>query len=266
MGNCLLTALPGACTNTALSKIGGLRITVSYRSGESVAPCPVSLYASEALTVSADGAGYFTDSAGTQNYGASVSIPAYGEDYTTIYPGNANFSITFSNPYALKSLRIGDGNDFSDALAANLSELRFMTQLQAFSCHGIKVAGNLASLAALSNLTDISIHGSGVSVTGSLSALSTLTKLQYLTLPLSSISGDLSALTGLNALQFVELSGAAISGDLSALYGCANLNLLFLANTAVTGDLATLREHCPLLTNVDVSGTAVIESSGEGGA
>ena len=262
MRNCLLTALPGVCTNTALAKIGALRITVTYRSGESVAPCPVSLYASEALTVSADGVGYFTDSSGTENYGASVGVPAYGESYTTIYPGNANFSITFSNPYALTGLLIGGVYDYSDALSLDLSKLRFMTQMQTFDCREIKVTGNLSSLAALSNLTFLHITGAAVSVTGSLSALSTLTKLQHLTLPLSSIGGDLSALSGLNALQLVELSGAAISGDLSSLYGCANLTILHLANAAVTGDLAALREHCPLLTHVDVSGTAVLESSG----
>ena len=209
MGDCLLTALPGACTNTALPKIGALRITVSYRSGESVAPCPVRLSAAEEVIVRADG-GYFTDSEGEARYtGIVYIVPASGETIT-LYPGNAEFTLTFTNPHALETLWTGgSGADFSDALSLDLSQLRFMTRMQTLALDGL--------------------------VTGNLSALSAMRNLRYLDLSGTNVSGDLSALYGCTSLETLLLSSAAVTGDLAALRRyCPNLQNVNVSGTNIT--------------------------------
>lgn len=210
MGNCLLTALPGACTNTALPKIGALRIAVSYRSGESVAPCPIHLSAAEDVTVNVND-GYFTDSEGEMRLTANYSVPASNGALTTIYPGNADFTLTFTNPHALTTLWIGAaGENFSDALALDLSQLRFITRLQSLSLDGIRVTGSLSALSAMRNLTSVSLSNTNVS--GDLSALYACANLTTLLLANTSVTGDLAVLRRYCPnLQHVDVSGTAIT-------------------------------------------------------
>ena len=334
MGNCLLNVCPGVCTDTSLPLLGEMRIFIRRQNEpadeeETPGAAVITLAASEALTVRADGSGTFLSAEGAEPLGAELTVPA--DTPTAIYPAEGDYNIRIVSKYALTQIDIGeepldddessgdenenpsatgetDGDappqiSMADAIAelgaflnraarrrlnppdrnpkVRLKDLQYATGLLRYHDPTQSTEGDLAAFASLAALRHIHIEGGDVYgnlaalagkpdleevrlalkkdfLTGNISAFAQSTNLkEVICCQSAKVTGDLAVFADKTELTALCFDSPSVFGELSSLYGCTRLTSLRIPNALVTGDLAALREHCPLLTDIDVSGTEV---------
>ena len=157
--------------------------------------------------------------------------------------------------YATRLLRYHDPTQSTEgdlAAFANLAALRHI------HIEGGNVYGNLAAFAGKPDLSEVRLALKKDSLTGNISAFAQSTGLkEVICCQSDKVAGDIAVFADKTELTALCFDSPGIFGNLSSLYGCTRLTALRVPNALLTGDLAALREHCPLLTDIDVSGTEV---------
>ena len=122
----------------------------------------------------------------------------------------------------------------SDYLTGDIGKIRWnlYRNLVTLYLYSTSVSGDIANLAGLSKLANLSL--SITSVSGDISNLAGLSKLVYLSLSITSVSGDIANLAGLSNLVTLYLSSTSVSGDIANLAGLSELANLYLHSTSAT--------------------------------
>lgn len=157
--------------------------------------------------------------------------------------------------YSTRLLRYHDPTQSTEG---DLAAFASLAALRHVHIEGGNVYGSLAAFAGKPDLSEVRLALKKDFLKGNISAFAQSAGLrEVICCQSDKVAGDLAVFADKTELTAVCFDSPLIFGDLSSLYGCANLTALRVPNSFVTGDLAALREHCPNLTDVDVSGTEV---------
>ena len=143
-------------------------------------------------------------------------------------------SSRFSELPDLQFLHLGRP-EVSDAMLAlhnNLWELRYASR---------QVSGDLSALKNLTKLEFLFLQGTEVS--GNIAALENLRELTQLNLGETKVFGDLAALENLTKLENLKLDSTQLSGNIGALQNLTKLDFLDLSDTQVIGDMSFFEIH-----------------------
>lgn len=213
MGNCLVTKLKGTVLNSDLLRVGELRICVHKIDNPSGETQRINLNFTEDVKLEIVGDGYFTDATLTNNLGKTLTAKANVE--TLVYVSNGDFEIAILNKYAVvkintrgnKKTAIKDIADlkYSSSLSylainsveniCHLSDLKPLTGLYYLATSNANIVGNLSDLEPLKNLAYIIIGNTSNKITGSVSSLNAMAKLDTLVIINSDVTGDLATLS-----------------------------------------------------------------------
>ena len=116
-----------------------------------------------------------------------------------------------------------------------------------------EAVGDLRSVKDMTGLYALFLRGQ---VTGNLTELSQLEKLQELVLSNTQVVGNISELSKLEGLRVLDLSNTQVVGNISELSKMNKLRRLDLSQTDVLGEIGVIRKM-PGLTRVVLSRTAV---------
>ena len=108
MNKCLVTKLKGSSNNTALLKIGEMRIKLAKSPSTTSGKC-FTLTFKEKVTINILGEGYFTDSSYSENKGNTLVCNKNTQ--VNVYVSNHDMEISIPNKYALISFFSNDNAD-----------------------------------------------------------------------------------------------------------------------------------------------------------
>ena len=262
MNKCLVTKLNGVCTNDRLLKVGEFRMKISRVSSPNNKTQGLMLESSAPIKLNIIGDGYFTDSTLSNNLGKEIDVTGA----QNVFFSNGDYDISILNKYKICRIQTGaNGVQFVESDQQNKSfdidGLKFSKDMITIDTNSKGVSGNLSSLESLTKLDRINIYGS--SIYGDISALRNLTALTSLDIRNTNLSGDISALRNLTALtNSLNLSGLLnIFGDVSALKGMSKIKELYLQNMSIGGDLSQLPDNANFVSLKNYKGTGFTWSS-----
>ena len=261
MNKCLVTKLNGVCTNDRLLKVGEFRLKVSKVPSPNNKTQGLMLESSAPIKLNIIGDGYFTDSTLSNNLGKEIDVTGA----QNVFFSNGDYDISILNKYKICRIQTGaNGVQFVESDQQNKSfdidGLKFSKDMITIDTNSKGVSGNLSSLESLTKLDRINIYGS--SIYGDISALRNLTALTSLDIRNTNLSGDISALRNLTALtNSLNLSGLNIIGDVSALKGMSKIKELYLQNMSIGGDLSQLPDNANFVSLKNYKGTGFTWSS-----
>ena len=207
MEKCLVTKLLGSSSNTALLKIGEMRIKFDKVESPSKVTQVFYLETSEETALEIIGDGYFTDETLSENKGKRILVKS---PFSNLFVSNSSVEIAVLNKYALIKIRGTKVNTFE----SNYKNKEF----------------SLSNVKFSARLIDINFPQSGVY--GDLSDLQRLTTLQYVHLNSTQIYGDISSLKNLTGLSELNLSNTQIYGDISSLKNLTGLTYINLSKSS----------------------------------
>ena len=222
MNKCLITKLSGNSSNTALLKIGEMRIKFDKVAAPTKGTQGLGLMASKAVTLQIIGDGYFTDDSLSENKGKTLILnPA---DNHFVVSGNTS-EVAILDKYSLTNVRL----DFT-----GLSTSDLYGKNKRLSIDDLKYSTSLIYI-YLRNTTNI---------IGNISSLENLTGLNYLDLGGSQVTGDISSLKNLTGLTSVSFNNTQVTGDISSLENLSKAKNIYFTKCTLVGDLATLPADC----------------------
>ena len=229
MNKCLVTKLNGVCPNGRLLKVGEFRLKVSKVPSPNNKAQGLMLETSAPVKLNILGDGYFTDNSLINNLGKEIDVTG-GQN---VFFSNGDYDISILDKYKICRIQTGaNGVAFAESDQQNKS----------FDIDGLKFSKDMISLDTNSN-----------GVSGNLSSLESLTKLERINIYGSSIYGDISALQNLTALTSLDMRGTNVSGDISALQNLTALTILQIVNTNVSGDISALQNLTALTDSLNIS-------------
>ena len=245
MNKCLITKLSGNSSNTALLKIGEMRIKFDKVAAPTKGTQGLGLMASKAVTLQIIGDGYFTDDSLSENKGKTLILnPA---DNHFVVSGNTS-EVAILDKYSLTNVRLDfTGLSTSDLYGKNkrlsIDDLKYSTSLiYIYLRNTTNIIGNISSLENLTGLNYLDLGGS--QVTGDISSLKNLTGLNYLDLNDTQVTGDISSLKNLTGLTSVSFNNTQVTGDISSLENLSKAKNIYFTKCTLVGDLATLPADC----------------------
>lgn len=241
MNKCLVTKLNGVCPNDRLLKVGEFRLKVSKVPSPNNKTQGLMLEVSDTIKLKILGDGYFTDSSLSNNLGKEI----YVTNAQNVFFSNGDYDISILDKYKICRIQTGaNGVDYVENDQQNKSfdidGLKFSKDMISIDTNSKGVSGNLSSLESLTKLNKIDIYGS--SIYGDISALRNLTALTFLNIRNTNLSGDISALQNLTALTVLNITNTNLSGDISALQNLTALtSSLNLSALNIIGDVSALK-------------------------
>ena len=238
MNKCLVTKLNGVCPNGRLLKVGEFRLKVSKVPSPNNKAQGLMLETSAPVKLNILGDGYFTDNSLINNLGKEIDVTG-GQN---VFFSNGDYDISILDKYKICRIQTGaNGVAFAESDQQNKS----------FDIDGLKFSKDMISLDTNSN-----------GVSGNLSSLESLTKLERINIYGSSIYGDISALQNLTALtDSLNISNLNIRGDVSALKGMSKIKEIYLQNMSIGGDLSQLPDNTHFVSLRNYKGTGFTWSS-----
>ena len=240
MNKCLVTKLNGVCPNDRLLKVGEFRMKISRVPSPNNKTQGLMLEVSAPIKLKILGDGYFTDSSLSNNLGKEIDVTGI----QNVFFSNGDYDISILDKYKICRIQTGaNGTQFVENdqynKSFNIDGLKFSKDMISIDSNSKGVSGNLSSLESLTKLDRINIYGS--SIYGDISALRNLTALTKLDIRNINVSGDISALRNLTALTKLGITGTNVLGDISALRNLTALNDLNLSALNIIGDVSALK-------------------------
>ncbi len=137
----------------------------------------------------------------------------------------------------------------------SLEDIKWFSNLECVLIFDLPVSVDLSYFSDMEKL-DYIIITNVASLTGDLSDLSGLRKLESLEISGEGITGNLGSLGEIDNLSSIIISNAPITGDLSDIGGLDSIGVLKLRNTEITGDISFLSRY-KSLQDIDLSNTQV---------
>ena len=242
MNKCLVTKLNGVCPNDRLLKVGEFRMKISRVPSPNNKTQGLMLEVSAPIKLKILGDGYFTDNSLSNNLGKEIDVT----NSQNVFFSNGDYDISILDKYKICRIQTGaNGVQFVENDQQNKSfdidGLKFSKDMISIDTNSKGVSGNLSSLESLTKLERINIFGS--SIYGDISALRNLTSLGNLDIRNTNLSGDISALSNLTTLPYLNITGTDVSGDISALSNLTELSMpsLNLSDLNIIGNVSALK-------------------------
>ncbi len=221
MSKCLVTKLSGSSSNTALLKVGEMRIKFDKVSVPTLGTQGFGLSVNKPVTLQIIGDGYFTDDSFSENKGNTLILNPTDNHFVV---SENTSEVAILDKYSLIRMRLDLDNFVNSAYYGNNRHL---------SIEDIKYSTGL-----------IYVHLSTAQVTGDISSLKNLTQLTDLHLANTQVTGDISSLKNLTRLTILSFSYTKVTGDIGSLKNLTQVKNLYFINCVLTGDLATLPANC----------------------
>ena len=245
MNKCLITKLNGVVSNKNLTPLGCVALTV-YPSDNTFK-----------LECKGNNVEYFTaNREAVFSTDKSNFVNRISANQAVFVKTNKPTLVFISNKYELTQVDVFD-SAVKTQLDIDFNDFKYCKKVEKFNITNFRtLTGDISALSSLTSLQTLNLNDTSVS--GDISALSSLTSLQTLSLNDTSVSGDISALSSLTSLQTLSMYGTSASGDISALSSLTSLQTLSLNNTSVSGDISALSSLTSLqklsLNNTSASG------------
>ena len=269
MDKCLVTKLSGSSSNTALLKMGEMRIKFNKSPNVSKSNRSIQVASLGSITLEIIGDGYFTDSNMSSSLGKTKIISNNKE---TLYLSNNNFEVSIMSKYNISEFIDSDNNDptKNKEKSINIEDFKYSTQLRKIQIIRSNGNGDISCLSNLKNLTDITIFDDNIF--GSIDSFRALVNLQTISLYGAKFEGNISALSNMKNLSYISLNSPYITGDINnfsslpnlssiicndvpGLYGDVSnlssnsLTSIYLGNASLMGDLSKIGPSCTFFTN-----------------
>lgn len=212
MGNCLVTKLKGTVQNSDLLRVGELRICVHKIDNPSSETQRINLNFTEDVKLEIIGDGYFTNNTLVNNLGKSLAVKANTE--TLVYVSNGDFEIAILNKYALT--KINTRTNKKTAIK-DIADLKYSSSLNHLAINSVENVGYFSDIKPLTSLYYLSL--SNANIKGSLSDLESLTNLGYIIVGDTSnkLTGNVSSLKAMTKLDTLAIINSYVIGDLATL-------------------------------------------------
>lgn len=232
MANCLITKLKGTVNNDRLGKLGEVRLLV---------PKTATYFAVKADT---EDKVLLTLKGGTFDNGRDTMY-ANVSGFST---GSVNLSaevgeIIATNKYNITELMCVYPYDFSDFRYSKINSIEFVNNLNEGIVNKLVEIGlNIDSFTEFlypKYITKLncSFNGFKRNITGELSSLAALTNLEELSLINTFVTGDISNISNCTKIQILNLSNNDITGNIKSLGKMTSLKKVQIYSTKITGTL-----------------------------
>ena len=212
MESCLVTKLKGTVQNSNLLRVGELRICVHKIDNPNGETQRINLNFTEDVKLEIIGDGYFTNATLVSNLGKSLTAKANTE--SLVYVSNGDFEIAILNKYALT--KINTRTNKKTAIK-DIADLKYSSSLSYLGINSVENIGYLSDIKSLKTLTYLSV--SNANIEGSLSDLESLTNLGYIIIGNTSnkLTGNVSSLKAMTKLNTLATLNSDVTGDLATL-------------------------------------------------
>lgn len=212
MGNCLVTKLKGTVLNSNLLRIGEMRICVHKIDNPNGETQRINLNFTEDVKLEIIGDGYFTNATLVSNLGKSLIAKANTE--SLVYVSNGDFEITILNKYALT--KINTRTNKKTAIK-DIADLKYSSSLNHLAINSVENVGYFSDIKPLTSLYYLAL--SNANIKGSLSDLESLTNLGYIIVGDTSnkLTGNVSSLKAMTKLDTLVIINSYVIGDLATL-------------------------------------------------
>ena len=210
-----------------------------------------------ALYLSTDGDNW-TDNTGwpdAATFMANPTIPS-GTDMCDWYGISQNRAIIIGGGASTTTnevnyVEVGD-NNLNGSLP---TEIGMITSLSGLRLEDNSITGSISALSTLSMLRTLDLTRTNVD--GDISSLSSF-QINIISLAETNVSGNISSLESMRSLETVDLEETNVGGNIAVFNGMPTLLVISLNNTNVTGDISSLQNTHSLLeirlNNTGVSG------------
>lgn len=212
MGNCLVTKLKGTVLNSNLLRIGEMRICVHKIDNPNGETQRINLNFTEDVKLEIIGDGYFTNATLVSNLGKSLTAKANTE--SLVYVSNGDFEIAILNKYALT--KINTRTNKKTAIK-DIADLKYSSSLNHLAINSVENVGYFSDIKPLTSLYYLAL--SNANIKGSLSDLESLTNLGYIIVGDTSnkLTGNVSSLKAMTKLDTLAIINSYVIGDLATL-------------------------------------------------
>lgn len=212
MGNCLVTKLKGTVLNSNLLRIGEMRICVHKIDNPNGETQRINLNFTEDVKLEIIGDGYFTNATLVSNLGKSLIAKANTE--SLVYVSNGDFEIAILNKYALT--KINTRTNKKTAIK-DIADLKYSSSLNHLAINSVENVGYFSDIKPLTSLYYLAL--SNANIKGSLSDLESLTNLGYIIVGDTSnkLTGNVSSLKAMTKLDTLAIINSYVIGDLATL-------------------------------------------------
>ena len=194
MSKCLVTKLSGSSSNTALLKVGEMRIKFDKVSVPTLGTQGFGLSVNKPVTLQIIGDGYFTDDSFSENKGNTLILNPTDNHFVV---SENTSEVAILDKYSLIRMRLDLDNFVNSAYYGNNRHL---------SIEDIKYSTGL-----------IYVHLSTAQVTGDISSLKNLTRLTILSFSYTKVTGDIGSLKNLTQVKNLYFINCVLTGDLATL-------------------------------------------------
>lgn len=251
MNKCLITKLSGSVNNDNLPQLGKMLVKIGTPTS-GVAHLQVKFNKDETVVVKN---GYFTDTTGAENKGASLEIK--NGSAGNIYFSNNDCVVSIPK-YTIASFN-DNGVGTHDTIEFDLSELKYSANLDFLYFTSPLITGDIEALK--NNIKLTTIFFKSTLVTGDISNLKGLSKIKTLSLSNTLITGDISNLKDMSEINTLYLPSPLITGNIAALAKMISLKTLTLLSPLITGDISVLNNMTKLTSDVRFNGKLTGEIS-----
>lgn len=212
MGNCLVTKLKGTVQNSNLLRVGEMRLCVHRIDNPNGETQRINLNFTEDVKLEIIGDGYFTNATLVSNLGKSLTAKANTE--SLVYVSNGDFEIAILNKYALT--KINTRTNKKTAIK-DIADLKYSSSLNHLAINSVENVGYFSDIKPLTSLYYLSV--SNANIKGSLSDLESLTNLGYIIVGDTSnkLTGNVSSLKAMTKLDTLVIINSYVIGDLATL-------------------------------------------------